>query len=98
MTLQEKRLEVLKEIEPICTAYGITDYDYEIAETGQTETLRIGKTKIRCSCNSIFATKQELTGYLFLLLWKERSLGTFETQTKNVIKRYWVGNKHDNNN
>ena len=31
--LEEKRLEVLEEIKPICKAFAITDYDYEIAIT-----------------------------------------------------------------
>jgi hypothetical protein len=89
--LEEKRLKVLEEIKPICDAYGITDYDYEVRTAGQTETLRIRDTKIGCSSNSIFAIKQELTGYIFLAMWRERSLGYFDKQTKNVIKRYWLG-------
>jgi len=88
--LKEKRLKVLEAIKPICEAYGIDDYDYEIETYGQREVLRIYDTFIGCSCNSIFAVKQELTGYIFLSMWKERSLGAFGTQTKNEIKRYWI--------
>ena len=39
--LQEKRIEVLKEIKPICSAFGIEDYDYIVSDKGQTEILRI---------------------------------------------------------
>ena len=89
--LQEKRVEVLKVIEPICKAFDIKDYDYIVKETGQRETLRVGDIKVGCSCNSISAVVDELIGCIFIQKWcKNRSLGAFETQTKNVIKRYWI--------
>lgn len=88
--LQEKRTEVLKEIKPICEAFGIDDYDYIVSDKGQTETLRIGTTKIGCSCNSIYAVVQELVGYLFICYFRERALGHFKTQVFNEIKRYWL--------
>ena len=88
--LETKRLEVLKEIKPICEAYGITKYDYIVDEIGQHETLIIYNTRIGCSSNSISAIIQELTGYIFLMKWRDRWLGSFDTQTKNVIKRYWI--------
>lgn len=88
--LESKRLSVLEAIKPICDAYEITDYDYEVKPEGQTEILRIYDTKIGCSCNSISAVIQELTGYIFIQQWRQRSLGAFENQTKAVIKRYWL--------
>jgi hypothetical protein len=88
--LEQKRLEVLKDIKPICEAFGIQDYDYEVSDKGQSETLRLNQTRIGCSCNSIFAIEQELIGYIFVKMWKDRSLGAFENQTKRVIKRYWL--------
>ena len=88
--LIEKRKEVLNAIEPICNVFNIKDYDYEIKETGQRETLRIGKVRIACSCNSISAVIDELIGYIFIVRWcKNRSLGTFSTQCKNVIRQHW---------
>ena len=87
--LERKRLEVLEAIKPICDAYKIDDYDYEVKPEGQTEILRIYDTKIGCSHNSISGVIQELTGYIFIQQWRQRSLGAFEIQTKNVIKRYW---------
>jgi len=91
--LEKKRTKVLEAIKPICEAYGIpeTEYDYEVQETGQSETLWINGTRIGCSSNSISAVITELTGYIFLSVWRERSLGHFETQVKNEIKRYWLG-------
>lgn len=89
--LQEKRLEVLKAIEPICKAFNIKNYDYVVKETGQREILRIEDIKVGCSCNSIDAVINELIGVIFIRIWcRNRCLGAFETQTKNVIKKYWI--------
>ena len=89
--LIEKRGKVLDAIAPICEAFDIIDYDYELSNTGQRETLRIGNVRIGCSCNSVDAVVEELIGYIFITRWcKNRSLGTFSTQTKNVIRRYWI--------
>lgn len=89
--LKKKRVEVLDAIKPICDVFGITDYDYEVKESGQTELLRIKNTKIGCSCNSISAIVDELIGYIFVTRWcKNRYLGTFKTQSLNVIREYWI--------
>lgn len=89
--LKGKRIEVLKEIKPICDVFNIKDYDYEINESGQREILRIYDVKIGCSCNSISAVKNELIGFIFLRTWgRDRSLGAFDTQSRNIIKRYWI--------
>lgn len=84
-----KRESILQEIAPICEAFRIDDYDYEInTETGREE-LRIRNTRIGCCLNSNFAVVQELVGYLFMSYWRERSLGAFDRQTRNYIKQYW---------
>lgn len=89
--LKKKRVEVLDAIKPICDVFGITDYDYEVKESGQTELLRIKNTKIGCSCNSISAIVEELIGYIFVTRWcRNRYLGAFKTQTLNVIREYWI--------
>lgn len=89
--LKEKRLEVLEKIKPICEAFGLDDYDYEISETACHEVLRLGETRIGCSSNSISAIVDELIGFLFIKLWcRHRGLGAFATQSKNVIKQYWI--------
>ena len=69
--LKEKRLEALKAIKPICDVFGIKDYDYEVSDKGQSETLRLNQTRIGCSGNSIFAIEQELIGYIFVKMWKD---------------------------
>ena len=89
--LQNKRLDVLREIKPICDAFNIKDYDYIIQESGQREVLRIYDIRIGCSCNSISAVKNELIGFIFLRTWgRDRSMGAFDKQSRNVIKQYWM--------
>lgn len=89
--LIEKRMEVLNVIKPICDAFEITDYDYEVDTEKGTEILRIYNVRIGCSYNSVLAVKNELIGFIFLRTWcRYRSLGAFDTQCKNVIKRYWI--------
>ena len=88
--LEAKRIEVLEAIKPICEAFKINDYDYEVKDSGQRETLRIGNTRIGCSCNSISAVIDELVGYIFIMRWRDRNLGAFSVQTTNVIKKWWI--------
>ena len=89
--LEEKRLGVLAEIKPICEAFAITDYDYEINYDTYTEVLRLNNTKINCCGNSISAIIDEVIGYLFINYYCEnRSLGAFETQVKNRITSTWM--------
>ena len=89
--LEEKRLKVLAEIKPICEAFAITDYDYEIGDDMHTEVLRLNNTKINCTINSISAVIDEVIGYLFINYYcKNRSLGAFENQVKNRITHTWM--------
>lgn len=90
-SLKIKRLKVLEGIKPICEAFNITDYDYIVKKDLQTETLRINNTYIACSLNSISAVKDELIGWIIINIYsKNRGLGTFQKQTENHIKRYWL--------
>lgn len=88
--LEEKRIEVLKAIKPICEAFNL-EYDYIVKEEGQTETLVLNGQKIGCSCNSIEAIINEIIGYLFVKIYcRNNWIGNFRTQTLNVIKQYWL--------
>ena len=87
----DKRQQILEAIKPICDAFGIKEYDYLIDEKNGIERLIVNGVKIGCSCNSVTATIDELVGYIFVQRWtRNRSLGAFQTQTLNVIKRYWI--------
>lgn len=89
--LQKKRVDVLKKIAPICNVFGIEDYDYIVKESGQTETLQVNDVKIGCTYNSVEAIVDELIAYIFVSRYcRNRSLGTFKTQTLNQIRRYWL--------
>lgn len=86
--LISKRIEILDKIKPICEAFNITDYDYEIDNNH--ERLRINDVRIGCSCNSMKAIVDELVGYIFVCKFHERWLGHFKKQTFNCIKEYWL--------
>lgn len=85
-----KREKILIEIKPICDCFGIADYDYIINESGN-EMLKLNETYIGCDGNSVSAVIDELIGYIFIMKYcRNRSLGAFDKQTKNYIKRYWL--------
>ena len=88
--LQEKRIEVLKAIKPICEAFKIKDYDYVIQETGQIETLVLNGQKIGCSMNSIYAIKNEIIGYIFAKIYCKDKWWHFKQHTLKFIKQYWL--------
>ena len=87
--LLKKKEEVLSTVEPILTAFGISDFDYQIGAYDE-EYLIINGQVICTTLNSISAIKDEVIGYLFVNIWnKNRELGAFKKQTLNVVKRYW---------
>ena len=89
--LEKKRVEALEAIKPICEAFGIKEYDYLISETGQRETLVLNGQKIGCTADSIDSIIDEVIGYIFICRYcRNRSIGVFSTQTKNVIRQYWI--------
>lgn len=87
--LNKKRIEVLKEIKPICEAFNI-DYDYIVKEKGQTETLVLNGQKIGCSMNSIYAIKNEVIGYIFAEIYCKDKWWHFKPHTLKYIKQYWL--------
>ena len=81
--------QTLEEITPICKAFNINNYGYEIEENGN-EYLVLNETKIGCTGNSVSAVVDELIAYVFITIYcKSRNLGAFHKQTVNHIKRYW---------
>ena len=88
--LEKKRIQVLKEIKPICEAFNL-EYDYIVSTEGQTETLILNSQKIGCSQTSISAIINEVIGYIFVKIYcRYNWIGPFRTQTLNVIKQYWL--------
>ncbi len=87
--LEEKRKEVLEAIKPICEAFKL-NYDYIIKEEGQRETLVLNGQKIGCSMNSIYATKNEVIGYIFAKIYCHDNWWYHKPQTLKHIKKYWI--------
>lgn len=87
--LIQKHAAVLDMIRPICAAFGIIDYDYEIDEK-ENERLRINDTRIGCTSNSMSAIKEELVGYIFVKFYCKNRWWHFKPQTVKAIKRYWI--------
>lgn len=83
---EKKRQQVFDKLKPIADAMNVA-LDY-IIEDGR-EYLVCNNQKICTSCTSIVGIEQEFFGYLFLKVWRERSLGAFDRQTRNYIKQYW---------
>lgn len=89
--LEKKRIEILEAIKPICESFEIKDYDYLVNHEKGIERLVINGTQIGCRFNSLSAVIDELIGYIFVQRWtRNRSLGAFQKQTLNVIRRYWI--------
>lgn len=85
--MKNKREKVLEVIKPICEAFGIHNYDYEVHPH---EILVVEGQRIGCEANSIGAVVMELIGYIFVNAYaKNMYLGAFEKQTLNVLKRHW---------
>ena len=84
--MKDKREEVLTELGPIAELLGIS-LDYIIEP--EREYLVCDEQKICTNCTSLYGIRQEFFGYVFLNEWYDRSLGTFNKQTRNHIKQYW---------
>lgn len=99
---ENKRQEVLKEIEPLLNGFmGIKkeNYDYVIEFSNDkskyaSEYLQINDVKIGCHSNSVGAVVEEAFGYCIVEYYsRQRYMGAFQKQTLNVIKQYWIDGK-----
>ncbi len=61
---EKKRETVLETIKPICEAFEIADYNYEVKEGGRLEILWVEGTGIDCTRNSIAATVRTLVKFV----------------------------------
>lgn len=83
-----KGLEVISELAGIAAILDI-NIDYVIDEENNREYLVCGDTKICTNGTSIRGIREEFFGYVFLKEWRNRSLGSFDKQTRNYIRQYW---------
>lgn len=81
-----KKEEVLNELEDIAKVLDI-HIDYIIEK--KREYLVCDNTKICTNGTSIYGVRKEFFGYVFLQEWRYYSLGAFDKQTRNHIKKYW---------
>lgn len=89
--LIQKKERVIEMITPMLKAFKINNFDYEVDLENGKEILVINNQKICCTWNSMEAIKCEVIGYLFVNIWcKHRYLGTFETQSLNRVKEFWM--------
>ncbi len=86
----KKKQEVLDNIKPICEAFGIKKYDYEININTLSETLVLNDTRIGCSCNSVSAVVEEVVGYIFIKIYCKNRYWYHKPQTIKAIKQYWI--------
>ena len=86
--------EVLAEIGPIAKVLKI-GLAYIIDEENHREYLVCNDTRICCNGNSISGIRQEFFGYVFLLEWHKRYLGSFDKQARNYIRQYWYNDKFE---
>ena len=85
-----KKEAVLKELEPIFSAFGINDWDYKINTETWSEKLCVNGTEIGCTGNSVEAVVDEMIAYIFVTRYcQHRNLGAFHKQTLNHIKQHW---------
>lgn len=88
--MKNKREKVLEVIKPICEAFDIHNYDYEVVRGYPPESLVVEGQRIGCASNSIGAVVMELIGYIFVKTYaKNIYLGSYGKQTLNVLKRHW---------
>lgn len=92
---RQKRQRVLDMIKPLCEIFNIKEYDYKIIEKTDdgyytNEFLWLDGQKIGCCGNSEESSFYEAVGYVIIERYcRWRSLGAFDKQTKNHIKRFW---------
>ena len=94
-----KRKRVIEMVKPLCELFSIEEYDYVIKEKSEDgyitdEYLVLDGQHIGCCGNSEKSSFYEAVGYVIINRYcRWRSLGAFEKQTKNYIKRYWIDDR-----
>ena len=89
-----KEQEVLAELKPIADVLNVK-LEYVIDDENKREYLVCNDTKICTNNTSVYGIRQEFFGYVFLLEWHKRSLGTFNRQLRNFIRQYWYNDEFE---
>ena len=84
----KKEREIKKAIKPLCKIFRIK-YDYFIFAEGL-ELLYLNDQRIKCTGDTIEQVRDKVIGYIFAEIYcKNNSIGAFQKQTLNVIKKDW---------
>lgn len=85
----KKEREIKKAIKPLCKIFKIK-YDYFIFAEGL-ELLYLNDQRIKCTGDTIEQVRDKVIGYIFAEIYcKNNSIGAFQKQTLNVIKKDWI--------
>ncbi len=85
----KKEREIRKVIRPLCKIFKIK-YNYFVFSEGL-EQLYLNGQPIICTGNTVEQIRDKVIGYIFTEIYcKNNSIGAFEKQTLNVIKKDWV--------
>ena len=85
----KKEREVKRAIKPLCKSFKIK-YEY-VDVLPLKEILILDGQKILCTENSVEQIRDKVIGYIFAEIYcKNNSIGAFQKQTLNVIKKDWI--------
>lgn len=84
----KREREIKKAIKPLCKIFNIKYYYFIFAEG--LEVLCLNDQRIVCTGNTIEQIRDKVIGYIFAEIYcKNNSIGAFQKQTLNVIKKDW---------
>lgn len=85
----KKEREIKKVIKPLCKIFKIK-YEY-VQLLPLEEILFLNGQKIECTGNTVEQIRDKVIGYIFAEIYcKNNSIGAFQKQTLNVIKKDWI--------
>lgn len=85
----KKEREIKKAIKPLCKIFKIK-YGYFVFAEGL-ELLYLNGQQIKCTGDTVEQIRDKVIGYIFTEIYcKNNSIGAFQKQTLNVIKKDWV--------
>lgn len=84
----KKERMVKRAIKPLCKIFGIK-YDYIYFPDN--ENIYLNEQRIKCTGDSVEQIRDKVIGYIFAEIYcKNNSIGAFQKQTLNVIKKDWI--------
>lgn len=86
--------EIKRAIKPLCKALKI-NYDYFKFIEGP-ELLILNDERIECTGDTVEQIRNKVIAYIFVKYYcKNNSIGAFQKQTLNVIKKDWIKQKEE---